>query len=101
LSDDLDNGKDDTKLVKNTIQYIILDCQMISHIDLSGITILSQIIKEYRLVYIDILMVKCSPCFIKTLTSADFFEKFPSDFVFYDITDALHFINKEKEESSL
>lgn len=101
LSDDLDNGKGDTKLVKNTIQYIILDCQMISHIDLSGISILSQIIKEYKLVYIDILMVKCSPCFIKTLTSADFFEHFPSDFVFYDITDALHFINKEKEESSL
>lgn len=97
LSENIENGIDSKKLVLSTIHYIILDCQMISHIDLSGISMLSQVIKEYKSVEIEIFLTNCSSAFLDTLTSAGVFENFPSESVFYDISDALHFIQKSKE----
>lgn len=80
------------KFVTNVVHYIVVDCQMISYIDLSGVSILYQIVKEYQSVGIKIFFAKCPQKFIDTLTAADFFVKFPFKHVFYDISDALLFI---------
>ncbi|XP_052068355.1 sulfate transporter-like [Mytilus californianus] len=97
LPKDIGNSMDSKKLVQSAIHYIIIDCQMISHIDLSGISMLSQVIKEYKSVEIEIFLTNCSSAFLDTLTSAGVFENFPSESVFYDISDALHFIHKSEE----
>ncbi|XP_063447609.1 prestin-like [Mytilus trossulus] len=100
LSEDIESGMASKKLAQSTIHYIIIDCQMISHIDLSGTSMLSQVIKEYKSVEIEIFLTNCSSVFLDTLTSAGVFENFPSESVFYDISDALHFIQKSKDSET-
>lgn len=74
------------------LKHIILDFQMVSHVDLTSIDILCQIIKEYKKADINIYFVKSSEKISKTLTAANFFDNFPKEHFLFDIADAVYFI---------
>lgn len=82
--------------LKPSVRHIILDFQMVSNVDLSGINILTQVMKEYKAVDIQIYIVKCSSKITETLRAADFFESFPKENMLYDLADAVYVINSIK-----
>ncbi|XP_052065035.1 sulfate transporter-like [Mytilus californianus] len=83
-------------ILGENVRHIILDFQMISNVDLSGINVLTQIVKEYKAVDIEIYIVKCSSKILETLRAADFFENFPKENMLYDLADAVYLINSTK-----
>ncbi|CAC5369610.1 unnamed protein product [Mytilus coruscus] len=78
------------------VRHVILDFQMISNVDLSGINVLNQILKEYKAVDIAIYIVKCPSKSLESLRAADFFENFPKENMLYDLADAVYVINSTK-----
>ncbi|CAC5369612.1 unnamed protein product [Mytilus coruscus] len=83
-------------ILGENVRHIILDFQMISNVDFSGINVLTQILKEYKAVDIEIYIVKCSSKILETLRAADFFEIFPKENMLYDLADAVYLINSTK-----
>lgn len=103
LGNNNDNGKDIAVIsVSNldevppcSIQYIVLDCSMMVHIDLSGCEALAVICEEYQSIGVTICMANCQVSLVKSLEKMEFFDRVPRDNLYISIHDAILQCNEE------
>lgn len=77
-------------------QYVIIDCTLMTYIDMGGFNVLQQVVKEYKEIGIQVFLAGLAKGPLKVLDVAGFFEKFPKDHAFIDVLDALEVIDKAK-----
>ena len=80
-------------------QEVIIDCSVMTYIDMAGINILQQVIKEYSNIGISVYLAGVAKRPMETLDYAGFFDKFPKSKVFIDALDVLAIQNKLKRFS--
>ena len=80
-------------------QHVIIDCSVMTYIDMAGINIIQQVIKEYSDIGISVYLAGVAKRPVDTLDYAGFFEKFPKSKVFIDVLDVLAILNLLKMSS--
>ena len=80
-------------------QQVIIDCSVMTYIDMAGINILQQVIKEYTDIGISVYLAGVAKGPMGTLDYAGFFDKFPKANVYVDVLDVLAILNMLKRLS--
>ncbi|XP_052067336.1 prestin-like [Mytilus californianus] len=75
------------------LQHLVIDCQKVNYVDISGVDVLTEVIREYKEVGINVYFVNCSMRVRDALKAAGFFTTFPKDHIFYDVFDAIFAID--------
>ncbi|XP_063398974.1 sulfate transporter-like [Mytilus trossulus] len=75
------------------LKHVVIDCQKVNYVDISGVDVLTEVIKEYKEVEINVYFVNCSTRVRDVLQAAGFFKTFPKDHIFYDVFDAIFAID--------
>lgn len=70
-------------------KYVIMDCSSFNYVDLTGMSALSAVVKEYRLVGIEVLLVRCTNSLLALMKRSELFETVGKEHVFPDIVDAI------------
>ena len=69
--------------------YIIIDCSMMSYIDMAGANMLQEVIQQYSKFDVVVYLTGVQECSLNVLTSAGFFDAFPRSYVLLDVFDAI------------
>lgn len=77
--------------------YVIIDCTVVTYIDMGGFNILQQVVKEYQEIGIQVFLTGLARGPMKVLDAAGFFEKFSKHKSFINVLDALEAIDKTKK----
>ena len=77
-------------------QQVIIDCSVMTYIDMAGVNIIQQIIKEYTDIGINVYLAGVAKGPMETLDYAGFFDKFPRTKVFVGVMDVLATLNMLK-----
>lgn len=88
-------GADDDELYKP--QHVIIDCTVMTYIDMGGFNVLQQVVKEYKEIGIHVYLAGLAKGPMKVLEIAGFFEKFPKNKSFMDVLDALEAVDMTKK----
>lgn len=81
----------------NDLKTVILDCTLVSYIDMVGITTLQQVTKEYSDIAVDVYLVRLQDRVYNTLDVAEFFKHFPKSRVFIDLFDVLAVLSDQSD----
>ncbi|XP_033752391.1 sulfate transporter-like isoform X2 [Pecten maximus] len=87
-----ENGGDGKakKSHQQTIKYLVIDCSLVSYIDMNGMKVLTQINKEFRKANITVVLARCSRYMLKSLETEMLSEVFTDSRVFLDLYDAVY-----------
>ncbi|OWF42935.1 Sulfate transporter [Mizuhopecten yessoensis] len=57
-----ENGGDEdvTKRPQRELKYLVIDCSLVSYVDINGMKVLAQITKEFRKVNVTVVLARCS-----------------------------------------
>ena len=75
---------------------VIIDCSVMTYIDMAGVNIIQQVIKEYTDIGINVYLAGVAKGPMETLDYAGFFDKFPKTKVYVDVMDVLATLNMLK-----
>ena len=75
---------------------VIIDCSVMTYIDMAGVNIIQQVIKEYTDIGINVYLAGVAKGPMDTLDYAGFFDKFAKTKVFVDVMDVLATLNMLK-----
>ncbi|XP_065323261.1 prestin-like isoform X2 [Gordionus sp. m RMFG-2023] len=78
------------------IRHIIIDFSYISFVDTVGIETLTQVIKDFKEVGVDIILVECNDNVMRCMERFTFLQSFPPDKIFITIHDAVLWIEDKK-----
>lgn len=70
-------------------KYVIIDCSSFNYVDLTGMSALSAVVKEYRHVGIEVLLVRCTNSLLALMKRSELLETVGKEHVFPDIVDAI------------
>jgi anti-anti-sigma factor len=71
------------------VKYVILEMSVVQYIDMAGITVLQQVVKDFKQVKIDVYLVAVDDRVIDSLVAANFFKDFSRNCMFVDVFDVL------------
>lgn len=70
-------------------KYVIIDCSSFNYVDITGMSSLSLVVKEYRHVGVKVLLVRCTNNFLSLIDRSELLETVGKEHVFPDIVDAI------------
>lgn len=71
------------------IKYVIIDCLLFNYMDLIGMLVFFVVVKEYKFVGIEVLLVRCINSFLVLMNRLEFLEMVGKEYVFFDIVDVI------------
>ncbi|KAL4223155.1 Cadherin EGF LAG seven-pass G-type receptor 3 [Mactra antiquata] len=77
----------------NSLKFLVLDCSIVTYIDMAGIAALQQIIKGYKKIDVDIFMAGLPKNVVATMEAANFFDTYPKKYLFMGVFDVLSALN--------
>ncbi|KAL4223154.1 Cadherin EGF LAG seven-pass G-type receptor 3 [Mactra antiquata] len=83
-----------TVVEPNSLKTLVLDCSVVTYIDMAGIATLQQIIKGYKKIDVDIFMAGLPKNVVATMEAADFFTTYPKQNLFVDVFDVLSALDR-------
>lgn len=75
---------------QNDIKYLIIDCSLVSYIDMNGMKTLVQINKEFGKASVTVVLACCSRYMLTSLQTQMLSEVFKDNKVFLDLNDAVY-----------
>ncbi|XP_021369021.1 solute carrier family 26 member 10-like isoform X2 [Mizuhopecten yessoensis] len=87
-----ENGGDEdvTKRPQQELKYLVIDCSLVSYVDINGMKVLAQITKEFRKVNVTVVLARCSRYMLKSLDTSILSDVFTDNRVFLDLNDAIY-----------
>ncbi|XP_060086362.1 sulfate transporter-like [Ylistrum balloti] len=79
-----------SKRYQEGIKYVVIDCSLVSYIDMNGMKILAQIDKEFRKANVTVVLARCSRCVLQSLRTPLLTDVFTDNKVFLDLNDAVY-----------
>ncbi|KAL4223156.1 hypothetical protein ACF0H5_016628 [Mactra antiquata] len=73
----------------SSLKSLVLDCSVVTYIDMAGIAALQQIIKGYKKIDVDIYMAGLPKNVVATMEAANFFDTYPKKNLYHDVFDIM------------
>ncbi len=74
----------------NKTHTVIIDCSPISYIDSSGVGTIEEVIKELKLIDINVVLASCNEIFLQMLDKTQFYDRFTHNvYIYASIHDAV------------
>lgn len=84
-----------------SLKSLVLDCSVVTYIDMAGVSMLKQLVKEYNSIKVDIYISGFSNNVVATLQASGFFEILPKTHTFIDVFDAISVLENDAHETDM